>query len=536
MKAKVGTALAGAGVFSLFINVLMLTGAMFMLEVYDRVLPSRSIPSLVAMLGLAGILFLSLCLLDMIRGRLLVRAGLVLDESVAGKVFNVVVQKGRGAAPLRDLETVRAFFLGGGPSAFFDLPWVPIYLGVVYLFHPMLGLTALVGAVVLIALTFITHGLSKNPTRMASEADASSTDLASAAVRNSEVLGVMGFIHRLQTTWEGENKKARRFQRKAADVAGGLGALARTLRMGLQSVVLAVGAYLVIQQEASAGIMIAGSILAARALAPVDSTIANWRGFVAARQAWGRLKDLGVTYGDKTRRTALALPAAALDVENLVVATPARAVLLRGVNLHLKAGQGVGIVGASGSGKTCLARTIAGAWKPAAGSVRFDGATLDQWAAQDRGKFIGYLPQGVELFDGTVAQNIARFDPDAKSEDIVRAAKMAGVHELIVKLPDGYDTEIGDCGASLSAGQRQRIGLARALYGNPFLLVLDEPDAALDREGEAALFHAIKRQRQRGGIVIVVSHRQTVLGAVDTLVLVQNGTAGMIEANKKKAA
>jgi ATP-binding cassette subfamily C protein len=349
-------------------------------------------------------------------------------------------------------------------------------------------------------------------------------NLAQACQRNAEVLAGMGFAARLGVLWASSNDRALAWQRRASDIGGGLGATARVLRMILQSAVLATGAYLVIIQQASAGIIIAGSILAARALAPVDIAIANWRAFIAARQSWARLGQLLAKLPRQPQPIPLPAPSSKLQVENLVVVPPGQQrVAVRDITFALNSGQGLGIIGPSGAGKSSLARVLVGAWLLAAGRVRLDGAALDQWAPEALGRYIGYLPQGVELFAGSIAQNIARFDPDADAAALIEAAKSADVHELIVSLPNGYDTEIGDGGSTLSAGQRQRVGLARALYGDPFLVVLDEPDASLDQDGEQALHKAILGVRQRGGIVVVVSHRQSVIGAVDLLLALDRG-------------
>jgi ATP-binding cassette subfamily C protein len=525
------TAFIGTAAFSLVINVLMLTGSMFMLEVYDRVLPSRSIPTLIAMCSIAGFLFVAMGLLDVLRGRLLARAGGAIDESLAARVFDVLVRlpvrtgnRKDGLQPLRDLDTIRSFLSSQGPTALFDLPWLPFYLAIVYAFHPLLGLTAVIGAVVLISLTVLTEALTRRPTREATMHTAARLNLAQACQRNAEVLAGMGFAARLGVLWASSNDRALAWQRRASDIGGGLGATARVLRMILQSAVLATGAYLVIIQQASAGIIIAGSILAARALAPVDIAIANWRAFIAARQSWARLGQLLAKLPRQPQPIPLPAPSSKLQVENLVVVPPGQQrVAVRDITFALNSGQGLGIIGPSGAGKSSLARVLVGAWLLAAGRVRLDGAALDQWAPEALGRYIGYLPQGVELFAGSIAQNIARFDPDADAAALIEAAKSADVHELIVSLPNGYDTEIGDGGSTLSAGQRQRVGLARALYGDPFLVVLDEPDASLDQDGEQALHKAILGVRQRGGIVVVVSHRQSVIGAVDLLLALDRG-------------
>lgn len=523
----------GTAGFSVIINILMLTGAVFMLEIYDRVLPSRSMATLIGLCIIASILFAAQGLLDLIRSRLLIRAGGAIDEALATRVFEILVKlpvravdRGDGLQPLRDLDAIRSFLSGPGPTALTDLPWLPFYLVIVYAFHPLLGVTALLGAIMLIVLTLLAEALSRKPARDATTHAMNRYALAEACRRNAEVLAGMGFASRLGNLWQSSNDRALAFQRRGADITGGLGAIARVLRMVLQSAVLAIGAYLVIIQQASAGAIIASSILAARALAPVDIAIANWRGFIAARQSWERLGRLLAMLPPQQVRMPLHAPSIRYQVENVIVAPPGeQKIVVRDVDFALNRGQGLGIIGPSGSGKSSLARVLVGAWLPVAGRVRLDGAALDQWAPEILGQYVGYLPQDVELFPGSVAQNIARFDPHADPDSVIKAARAADVHDLITSLPGdkGYETQIGERGKILSAGQRQRVALARALYGDPFLVVLDEPDASLDQKGEQALREAIRAVRARGGIVIVVSHRQTVLGAVDLLLALENG-------------
>lgn len=521
------------GAFSFVINILMLTGAVFMLEVYDRVLPSRSVPTLVGLSLVAAILFAALGLLDLIRSRLLARAGAAIDETLAARVFNVVVRlpvrvgsQGDGLQPLRDLDAIRSFLSSPGPTALFDLPWLPFYLFIIFLFHPWLGVTALVGAIVLVALTLLTELLARQPVQDATAQATGRTAIAIASLRNAEVLTGMGFSSRLGRLWQDNNERALTFQQKAGDITSGLGAIARVLRMILQSAVLAVGAYLVIAGQASSGIIIAGSILSARALAPVDIAIAHWRNFIAARQSWRRLGRLLDLLPAHAAPMVLPAPRSKLQLENIVVVPPGdKKVVVRDVGFVLNAGQGLGIIGPSGSGKSSLARVVVGAWLPVAGTVRLDGASLNQWAPEALGRHIGYLPQDVELFAGSILQNISRFDPAADPQAVIKAAKAADVDDLIRSLPGdmGYDTEIGEGGMTLSAGQRQRVGLARALYADPFLVVLDEPDASLDQNGEQALQKSIRAVRERGGIVVVISHRQMILGAVDHLLVLEQG-------------
>jgi PrtD family type I secretion system ABC transporter len=523
-------ALIGVGLMSCMVNLLYLTGSVFMLEIYDRVLPSRSISTLIGLTILAGGLYVVQGILDLIRGRILVRIGTALDEALSGRVFGTVVRLplvsrgGEGLQPLRDLDNVRAFLSGTGPSAFFDLPWLPVYLAICFVFHPMIGVTALIGATTLVVLTILTEFLTSSRSSDAVGLSTRRSDIAAASRRNAEVLRAMGMSGHLMQQWREVNQKYLAGNQRTSDVAGGLGAVAKVFRMALQSAVLAVGAYLVINQQATAGIIIAGSILSARALAPVDLAIANWRGFVTARQSWHRLNQLLGFLPLESTPTSLDPPSRRLFVENVSVIPPGgQNIVVNDARLALEAGNGLGIIGPSGSGKSSLLRALVGVWAPARGTVRLDAAALNQWSPDDLGRHIGYLPQDVELFEGTVAQNICRHDPDAGSETIIAAARQAGVHEMIVRMRDGYDTEIGPHGSVLSAGQAQRIALARALYGDPFLIVLDEPNSNLDAEGDEALTRAIRAARARGAIVIVVAHRPVGIEGVDLLLVMKEG-------------
>ncbi|RTL55343.1 MAG: type I secretion system permease/ATPase [Bradyrhizobiaceae bacterium] len=525
------SAFIGVGAMSFIINILYLTGSFFMLEVYDRVLPSRSVPTLVGLIVLAGGLYIAQGILDLIRGRILSRIGATLDEMLSQRVYDIVVRlplragnRGEGLQPLRDLDNVRGFLSGAGPGALFDLPWLPLYLVICFLFHPLIGLTALIGAMLLVSLTVLTEYLTLSPAKRSTTLAARRQNLALASRRNAEVLVAMGMAGRVGQTWERSNRDYLASNQRASDVAGGLGAVAKVMRMMLQSAVLGVGAWLVINQQATAGIIIAGSILSARALAPVDLAIAHWKNFVTARQSWQRLNKLLASLPRQTLPTLLEQPRSAVSVENLTVHPPGdQKLVVMDVSFKLEAGQGLGVIGPSGSGKSSLVRALVGVWQPFRGHVRLDGAALDQWSPEILGQHIGYLPQDVELFGGTIAQNIARFEENAESEAIIAAARAAGVHDLIVTMRDGYDTYIGDHGSVLSAGQAQRIALARALYRDPFLIVLDEPNSNLDSEGDEALTRAIRATRARGGIVIVVAHRPIGIEAVDHVLVLKNG-------------
>lgn len=525
------SAFIGLGVISCMINVLYLTGSLFMLEVYDRVLPSRSVPTLIGLAILAAGMYFFQGVLDMIRGRVLGRIGTALDEALNRRVFDTMVRlplivgsRNEGLQPLRDLDNVRSFLSGAGPGAFFDLPWLPFYLAICFAFHVLIGLTALVGAIILVGLTLVTEYMSRGPARDATGLAARRNDLASTSRRNAEVVVAMGMSGRLTSRWIDANQDYLAGNQRASDVSGGLGAIAKVLRMTLQSAVLAVGAYLVINQQATAGVIIAGSILSARALAPVDLAIAHWKSFVAARQSWHRLNRLLEQLPARAEQMQLQAPSSRLSVEAVSIVPPGdQKVIVQDINFALEAGHGLGVIGPSGSGKSSLARALVGVWLPFRGKVRLDGAAIDQWSPDVLGRHIGYLPQDVELFAGTVAQNISRFDPDANSGAIIAAAKEAGVHQIIIKMRDGYDTQIGEQGTALSAGQAQRVALARALYGDPFLIVLDEPNSNLDTEGDEALTRAIRGARERGAIVVVVAHRPVGIEGVDQLLVLKDG-------------
>ncbi|RWH28794.1 MAG: type I secretion system permease/ATPase [Mesorhizobium sp.] len=513
------------------INVLMLSGSLFMLQVYDRVLPSRSVPTLVALIILVAVLYAFQGVLEAIRARVLTRIGAGIDELIAGRVFNCLVRlplrtpdRGEGLQALRDLDQVSGFLSSPGPGALFDLPWMPLYVVICFLFHPWIGVAALIGALLLIALTALTDRLVRAPTKAMSGFGTRRGAIAQASARNAEVLAAMGMGERLAGRWSQANNAFREAQAQASDLTSGLGAASRIMRMMLQSMVLALGAYLVIYQQATPGIIIASSILTSRALAPIELATAYWKHFLSARQSWQRLVDLFAAFPVDDGGMELPAPNATLAVETVGVTAPGgRRILLEDIDFSLDAGSGMGLIGPSGSGKSSLVRALVGVWPTMRGKIRLDGAAIEQWPAQALGRHIGYLPQDVELFAGTVAQNISRFDENAMPEAIIEASQAAGVHDMILRLPEGYQTEIGESGAALSAGQRQRLGLAHALFGNPFLVVLDEPNSNLDAAGDQALTRAIKGIKARGGIVIVVAHRPSALAALDHLLVLNGG-------------
>jgi len=524
-------AFVGVASFSALINLLVLTGPIFMLQIYDRVLPSRSVPTLVGLAFLMTALYAFQALLEATRGRVLVRIGSHLDESLSERVYGSVVRLplrlrggGDGSQPVCDLDQIRAFLSSGGPSALADLPWAPVYVAICFLFHPLIGIAAVIGGVVLSLITLCAELFTRAPTRAAAAHHAARNALLEASRRNAEVVRAMGLAPRLGARWAEANANHLKSQRRASDVSGGLSSLSRGLRMLLQSTVLGLGAYLVIYQEASAGVIIASSILVSRALAPVELAVANWKSFVSARQSWRRLSHLLAILPAEKAPLPLPVPSRSLTVESVAAVPPGEPrVVVHDISFELRSGTGLGIIGPSASGKSSLARLLVGVWQPARGKVRLDGAALEQWSPELLGDHIGYLPQDVELFDGTVAENISRFEEKPDAERVIAAAKAAGAHELIVSLAQGYDTPIGESGASLSAGQRQRVALARSLYRDPFLVVLDEPNSNLDDEGEKALTAAILGVRARGGIAIVVAHRPSALAAVNQVLVLRQG-------------
>jgi PrtD family type I secretion system ABC transporter len=527
-------AFIGVALMSGVINLLYLTGSFFMLEVYDRVLPSRSVPTLIALGVIAFVLYAFQGALDLIRGRIFVRIGTMLDNSLVSRIYDASIhlsvsqRKVDPLQPSRDLDQVRQFLGSGGPVAFLDLPWIPVYLLICFVFHFWIGIAAVVGALILIALTLLTEHGTKEATRTATANATRRWHAGEASRRNAEVIQALGMADQLGGQWQKANSDYLTANSRISDVVLGLSSLSKMFRTALQSFVLALGAWLVIHQEATGGIMIASSILVARALAPVEMAIGQWKGFVSARLAWRRLGEVLATM-PKQQQMRLPAPTRTLSLEGVTLVPPGAAnANVWEVSLSLAAGDALGVVGNSASGKSSLARALVGVWPPARGPVRLDGASLDQWSPQRLGPHIGYMPQDVELFAGSVAENIARFEPGFKPEAVIAAARAADIHELIVKLPGGYDMQIGEQGNALSAGQKQRVALARALYRNPFLVVLDEPNSNLDAEGDEALTQAILGVRARGGIVVIVAHRPTAIAGCNLLMMMAGGRCQMV--------
>ena len=525
--------LVGVGIFSAVLNLLALTGSLYMLQVYDRVLPSSSIPTLVGLTIVMVGLYLAFGLLDFVRQRLLVRIANRLDRKLNGMVFSGSLmlplrsgQDGARMRPIRDLDQIRTFISGTGPTAFLDIPWIPFYLAAIFVLHPYLGWLATGGAIVSVGLTLVAEMLSRRPSRRAAKSATTRSAFSAASRRNAEVVRAMGLAGRLGRIWNDQNENFLRNQGRVSDVVGATGSLSRTIRMILQSLMLGLGAFLVIRGQASAGVIIASSIMLGRALSPVDIAIANWKGFIGARQSHAQIDKLLSVVGQSVPVMALPKPTQSLIVEDLTVGAPSRQAkpIIANVSFGLEAGAGLGVIGPSGSGKSTLVRALVGAWSPLRGKIRLDGAALDQWEPDALGRHIGYLPQDIELFDGTVAENICRFDTDPDPAAIIAAAQAAGVHGMILRLPEGFQTRVGESGTALSAGQRQLVGIARALYGDPFLVVLDEPNSNLDTDGDIALTAAIESVRRRGGVAIVVAHRPSALASLDQVLVMGSGT------------
>lgn len=518
---------------SAILNILLLGGSIYMMMVYDSVLPSHSVPTLIGLFLLIIAVYVFQGFFDAARARILADIGAALDNRMARRVQGAMSEAtmrgvrlpGDGLTAMRDLDQIRSFLGGAGPAALIDLPWIIFFLGILFLLHVWLGVTALAGALVLIFITILTDRATRAPTARLSQISAYRNAAAEINLRHVEVLSALGMRTRMQDRWERINRAYLAAHNGLTRSVGLLGGGSKMFRLLLQSGILTVGALLVIDGKASGGVIFASSILSGRALAPVDQAIANWQSFASAKLGWRRLTELlGQIPADSQVALILPAPVNELAVQQLYTGPPGTGrMTVQGVDFTLKAGEALGIVGPSAAGKTSLARAIIGVWRPLRGGVRLDGAMLDQWERDTLGQYIGYLPQAVELMDGTVAENIARFEPDPASETAIAAAKAAGVHEMIVQLPRGYDTPAGAGGSELSAGQRQRIGLARALYKDPFLVLLDEPNSNLDAAGEAALEQAIASIRRRNGIALIIAHRPSALAQVSHILVMREG-------------
>ena len=517
------------GVFSAIINLIMLVPSLYMLQVYDRVLPSRNETTLLmlTLIMLGAYVFMSA--LEFVRSFVLIRVGARLDMKLNTRVYTAAFEQslrqggGNAGQALQDLTSLRQFLTGNALFAFFDAPWFPIYLLVIFLFNPWLGVFSLCGTLVLIALAYVNEKVSHKPLAEANTMAIASSTLATNNLRNAEVIEAMGMLPNLQARWFKLHGRFLRLQAEASEKAGIVGAFSKFMMVSLQSLVLGLGALLAVQGEVTPGMMIAGSILMGKAMGPVQMLIGVWRQFSSTRSAYERLTKLLAENPPRQPGMALPKPAGAISVENVTAAPPGSTVaVIKGLNFAIAAGDVLGVIGPSGSGKSTLARLMVGVWPSAVGKVRLDGADIAQWNKDDLGPHMGYLPQDIELFGGTVSENIARFG-EVDAEKVVQAAQRAGVHEMILMLPKGYDTLLGDGGGGLSGGQKQRLGLARAMYGDPSVLVLDEPNSNLDDIGEQALVKAITELRQRGKTIVLVTHRTSIIGITNKLLLMRDG-------------
>ena len=518
------------GIFSFFANLLMLTGPMYMLQVYDRVLGSRSEETLIALSMLVAFLYGMMGLLDFSRGRIMGRVGARFQARLDRRVFDAVVRKSavapdaKAQTGLRDLESVQRLMSSPVLMAAFDIPWTPFFLAGIAIFHPWLGMLAVVGGTLLVIATFLNQSVSRTPMLKANMAQHQSELLGEQIRTEAEMVSAMGMRTAAFDRWQIARDKSLEAQVKAADIGGGFTSSTKTFRLFLQSAMLGLGAYLVLLNELTPGAMIAGSILLGRALAPIEMAIGQWPAVQRARQGWGTLSELLSEVPPEQPRTELPAPKANLEVYQLSVVPPGeQQAALRMVSFGLKPGQALGVIGPSGAGKSTLARALTGVWRPAGGKVRLDGATLDQYDPDRLGEYIGYLPQRVQLFEGTIAENISRLSNAPDAAKVVAAAKKAAAHDMIVKLPDGYDTRISPNGGRLSGGQIQRIGLARAMYADPVILVLDEPNSNLDNDGSMALNGAIRAMKSEGKSVLIMAHRPAAIQECDMLLVLDGG-------------
>lgn len=526
-------AFAFVGVFSFFVNLLTLASPIYMLQVYDRVLTARSEATLLYLSLVIGGMMVVSAALEVIRSRVLVRVSGRLEQNLGGRVFdsifalNLRSPAANRSQALRDLDNLRQFITSQGPFAFFDAPWAPIFIGIVFVLHPMLGCLALGGAAILFALAFAQEAATKKPLSEANGHALRASAFAEASLKNSEVLAAMGMLPGIRRRWRASQDRALMLQAIASDNAGTIQAATKFFRVALQSAILGLGAYLALEGELSPGSMIASSIIMGRGLAPVEQAIGSWRQFVSARGAYARLNELLRSFGGNQETMALPAPEGRLAVDRVVAVPPGgNNPTVKGVSFALEPGEALALVGPSAAGKSTLARLLVGVWAPHSGSVRLDGADVYAWNHEDLGPHIGYLPQDVEIFDGSIKDNIARFG-EVDPVKVVEAAQLAGVHEMILRLPQGYDTVIGPGGIALSGGQRQRLGLARAVYGNPRFLVLDEPNSNLDSEGEAALVQGLAKLKERKATVILISHRPSIMNHVDKILVLRDGLVEM---------
>ena len=522
------------GVFSMVANVLMLSPTLYMLQVYDRVMVSRSELTLLAMSLITLFLFCVMAFAEWMRSRVLVRSGVRLDAMLGTRVFNASFEANlapSGVSPARsfgDLIQIRQFLTGNGILAFFDTPWTPVYMAVLFILHPMLGWLALFFAAVQGALAWFGHRSTVAPAEEASRASGEASMYLQGKLRNAEVLEPMGMVHNLRPRWAQRHDQAQLLQGRAQALTHRITAWSKFIRYAQQSLALGAGALLVIDGQLSPGGMFAANVLMTRALAPIDMLVGTWRGFIGARGAFGRLEALLAAHPERDPALSRVAPQGAITLREVVAVAPGRAEpILKGVNLAVAPGTVTVVLGPSGSGKSTLARCMVGIWPGVSGEVLLDGLPISGWDRNELGPYLGYLPQDIELFEGSIAENIARFG-EVSSEKVIAAARSAGLHEMILRFPKGYDTPIGEAGNLLSGGQRQRIGLARAVYGDPVLVVLDEPNANLDDVGEAALVRTVQELKAKGRTVFLITHRPGIVAVADRLLILRNG---MVQAN-----
>ena len=525
------TVLLAVALFSVAVNLLLLTGPLYMLQVYDRVLGSRSEPTLFALTALIVFLFLVMGILDHARGRVMARVGASFQARLDRRTFEAAMKRAQvapgdpaAAAAQRDLESIQRLLASPVLLAVFDLPFVPLFLGAIFIFHPMMGWLSVAGGVLLIIVTVLNQRATKVPLARANGATLTSERMAETLKAEAEVVQALGMREAGFTRWQKARNASLSESITAADVGGVYSTLTKTFRQFLQSAMLGLAAWLVLQGELSSGAMIAGSILMGRALQPIEIAVSQWAVVQRAQEAWGRLAELYSRVPEEAGRINLPRPRAYLEAQNLTVVPPGEShATLRMMNFRLEPGQALGVIGPSGSGKSTLARALIGVWKPAGGKVRLDGAALEQYDPDVLGSYIGYLPQRVTLFEGTIAENIARLQGNPDGLKVVEAAKKAAAHDMILRLPDGYDTRVSALGGRLSGGQIQRIGLARALYGDPVIVVLDEPNSNLDNEGSMALNDAIKQMKAAGCAILIMAHRPAAIQECDLLLVVEDG-------------
>jgi ATP-binding cassette, subfamily C, bacterial exporter for protease/lipase len=527
------SAFRSVGVFSAVINLLMIVPSLYMLQVYDRVLSSRNETTLLMLTLMVLGAFLFMNALELVRSQVLIRVGAQLDMKLNKRVYvaafehNLQRAGGNAGQSLADLTTIRQFLTGNSLFAFFDAPWFPVYLAVIFLFDWTLGLFALAGTVVLVALAWVNEVVSRKPLTEASGMAIAAGNLATNNLRNAEVIDAMGMLPNLMARWFKLHTQFLQLQAQASERASWVHASSKFVRISMQSLILGLGALLALENRITPGMMIVGSILMGRALAPVDQLIGMWKGWANTRNAYKRLSELLANNPSRPDRMALPRPEGRLTAEAVTVVPPgAKLPALRNLSFNLPAGEALGVIGSSGSGKSTLARALVGVWPAVTGTVRLDGSDVYQWDKTELGPHVGYLPQEVELFSGTISENIARFG-EVDAEQVIKAAQRAGVHDLIQHFPQGYDTTLGDGGAGLSGGQKQRIGLARALYGDPSFVVLDEPNSNLDEAGEQALMSAMTDLKQRGKTLVLITHRPNIIGATQKLLLLKDGLPQM---------